>query len=235
MTAVIFATLASAGSTAAQTDGQDLLAKTILAHDPQGAWATLSGQFDMHIERDGYPPRTFTFVLENELGDFHYQALADGHSIAQGVRNGECYALWDGLEIMADSLRQRHQLTCERSRYMQDVYTYLYGLPMKLADAGTIVDPEARRAEFAGQDCWVLRVHYEAGIGDDVWYFYIHPEHFRLLGYRFYHDEAKGDGEFIVLEGMEASPGGVLFPKVRKWHWNKNGSFFRTDYLKAVR
>jgi len=51
-----------------------------------------------------------------------------------------------------------------------------------------------------------------------------------LIGYRFYHEEAKNDGEYITLEGEE-SVQGIKIPKNRHWYYNKDDKFLGADFL----
>ena len=62
-----------------------------------------------------------------------------------------------------------------------------------------------------------LKVTYEEGVGSDTWYVYLDRETPALVGYRFYHREAKGDGEYVLLEG-EATGGGLRLPRQRAWY-----------------
>jgi hypothetical protein len=41
--------------------------------------------------------------------------------------------------------RKKYNLTETRAKFMKNYYTYLYGLPMKLNDAGTIINPMVER------------------------------------------------------------------------------------------
>ena len=59
-----------------------------------------------------------------------------------------------------------------RGSMMKDYYTYLYGLPMKLKDPGTIVDPKVTKKRFKGKRYLVLKVSYDQEVGKDTWYFY---------------------------------------------------------------
>ncbi|MEM1322964.1 MAG: hypothetical protein AAGG75_22050 [Bacteroidota bacterium] len=59
---------------------------------------------------------------------------------------------------------------------------------------------------------------------------YIHPSTYALLGYRFYHDESKNDGEYITLEG-KVLLNGIRFPQTRKWYKNADDKFLGADIL----
>ena len=71
---------------------------------------------------------------------------------------------------------------------------------------------------------------YDPTVGEDIWYFYFHPTTYALIGYRFYHEEAKNDGEYITLEGEEVVQD-IKIPKNRHWYYNKNDQFLGADFL----
>ena len=133
------------------------------------------------------------------------------------------------IEHMRDSLR----INCDRTNMMKNYYTYLYGLPMKLKDAGTIVADEVTRKTFKGKEYVVLKVGYDKNVGKDTWYFYFDPETFAMEVYQFFHDETKNDGEYILLsELVEVS--GIKIPKVRAWYYNKDDHYLGTDTLQEA-
>ena len=71
---------------------------------------------------------------------------------------------------------------------------------------------------------------YEEGIGDDIWYFFFDKNTSALIGYSFYHDEAKNDGEYITFKEM-ATIDGIKMPKVRSWYYNSDSTFLGTDII----
>ena len=48
--------------------------------------------------------------------------------------------------------------------------------------------------------------------------------------YQFYHDEAKNDGEYILLTDI-LEVNGINMPKTRAWYYNKNNDYLGTDVL----
>jgi len=54
-------------------------------------------------------------------------------------------------------------------------YTFLYGLPIKLKDRGTIIDRKVYNKTFKGKMYNVLKVSYNEPIGKGIWYFYFDP------------------------------------------------------------
>jgi hypothetical protein len=101
---------------------------------------------------------------------------------------------------------------------------------MKLKDPGAQIDPKTERVVFHGKESIRMRVTYDPSVGSDTWYFYFNPENYALIAYQFYHNEAIGDGEYILLEEIEAVEG-IKMPKIRSWYYNNDGSYIGTDEL----
>lgn len=237
---MILAAVALAPTAAhAQTDGEalppaaELLQRSIAYHDPQGLWAEGTWRLQLDEPRPDGRSRATTLVLDNARGRFELtwrleDALIEGTLEGQG-----CSFKLDGSSDISDEDREKHRLTCERLAWLRNYYTYLWGLPMKLEDPGTPLDREARATTFQGRPVHALRVAYQEPVGTDTWTFYLDSETAALVGYRFAHDEEKGDGETIVLEG-EAVGGGLRLPKVRSWTTNLDGEHLGTDTLVAL-
>ena len=101
---------------------------------------------------------------------------------------------------------------------------------MKLTDPGTRIDPTIYDKEFNGKPARAAKVTYDAEVGSDIWYFYFKPETNEMIGYQFFHDEDKGDGEYILLsEIMELN--GMKIPKNRAWYTNPDSTLLGTDHL----
>ena len=113
-------------------------------------------------------------------------------------------------------------------------FLYLYGLPMKLRDPGTRLDPRVKETSFQGKPAYELRVTYDKSVGTDTWYFYLDRKTCALIGHRFHHDEAAGDGEYTVLSD-EISGEGLTLPRVRKWYRNQGNEFFITHTILSIR
>jgi hypothetical protein len=161
------------------------------------------------------------FRLEVTKGDTH---------INRKWEHGECtFALNQSNEITAEQEKE-HGLTCDRTEMYKNYYSYLYGLPMKLMDNGTIIDEEVELVIFHDKNYFKLRVTYEAEVGSDIWYFYFNTTTYGLEVYQFYHDETKNDGEYILLKELE-DVNGMKIPKTRTWYFNENDELLGTDNL----
>lgn len=226
--------LAGAASALSQTpSADDLLAASIAYHDPEGAWAT--GSFRLSLEEsrpDGTVSET-SVLIDNRRGRFEIDFDRDDRQFHGVSSPAGCAWRLDGSTEFTDEERDELGLTCERLQRLRNYYTYLWGLPMKLRDPGTVVDGEVKERTFAGHSAWEMRVTYEAEVGSDVWYFYFDPGTRELVGYRFYHDETANDGEWITLEGIEEGAG-LRLPKTRTWYTHADDRHLGTDTLVAI-
>lgn len=219
-----------------------LLARSIAYHDPQGAWS--SGPIEIVSEvtlterlarERGYAARTDTVVVDLAGGRFEYRSDKAGDRIEMIEQGGNWTVTLNGSHEISAEAMQRHGLAPDRLPRWRDYHTYMYGLPMKLRDPGTRLDPTVRPIEFAGRQLLSLRVTYAAGVGEDLWYFYFDPHSHALVGCRFFHDEAANDGEYLIFEGEIEGPHGLRLPQVRRWYMNRDGEHIATDTIVALR
>jgi hypothetical protein len=115
---------------------------------------------------------------------------------------------------------------CERAMMLRNYYGYLWGLPMKLLDKGTEIEEKYQMEDLNGIQAFVVRVPYEK----DIWYFYLHPESYAMVAYKFYQDEEKQQGEIIYLND-EVIIGEMKIPAERSWYRTENDEFLGTDFL----
>lgn len=216
---------------AQQLTGEALLAKSIQYHDSKDNWEKWNPTFILELEMADRPSRTSEVTIDNKHGDFYLKVQQDSHLVERIMKAGKCSNLLDGKTTEQEDLIEKHRLTCERTQMYQNYYTYLYGLPMKLRDEGTIIHETIEKSSIAGKEYWKLKVTYEESVGKDIWYFYFDQTTFALKAYQFYHDESKNDGEYILLVG-EAKIDGIIVPKDRTWYYNKNNKLLGTDYMK---
>lgn len=225
---VVWATLTYAQMPSAT----EVLNKSIQYHDPKNTWG--AGMLTLKIEesRPDAPAR-MTHVEIDLTKDYFKMAQQRGNNrIERMVKNGECSFWLNGnANIPADTM-QKMGLTCDRSISTRNYYTYLWGLPMKLKDPGTILNEQIEMTDFFGKKVYQLRVTYDEKVGSDVWFFYFNSQNYALVGYKFYHNEAKKDGEYIILE-EEANIHSMRIPKIRKWYLNQGDKFLATDTLIA--
>ncbi len=224
------ALLSSLISLGQELSGVQLLQKAIEYHDPTNAWPTFKGELSITMSTPDEKERVSTILIDLPKDYFQVKATKDDVTITQTLNKEECKVLYNGSSTFSEEDKKKHRLTCERANMYKNYYTYLYGLPMKLKDSGTIIDPNAEKKIFKGKEYFVLKATYEKEVGEDTWYFYFDPKTYAMEVYQFFHDESKNDGEYILLTGMEEI-GGIKMPKTRAWYYNKDDKYLGKDVL----
>ncbi|TVZ56691.1 hypothetical protein OD91_1987 [Lutibacter sp. Hel_I_33_5] len=210
--------------------GEQLLDKAIKYHDPNGNWETFKGTLYVTMEIPKKPNRDSTISI-NLPEEFFYVKAASGENTTEyQVTKDACKIVFNGDENPSEELKTEHKLSCKRANLYKNYYTYLYGLPMKLKDPGTILDSKIEKRKFKGKDYLVLKATYTKEVGKDTWYFYFNPKTYAMEVYQFY-KKVKDSGEYILLTGEEII-NGVKMPKTRAWYYNKDDGYLGTDILK---
>ncbi len=212
--------------------GPEVLDRAILYHDPDGAWPTFAGELRLEQSRPDGSVREVRVTLDQPRGRFVYESDDQGTRIRKAAVGDRCEASVNGSTRFSPEQASRYGLSCDQVLRSRNYYLYLWGLPMKLRDPGTRVDPVSREGEFMGMPVRIVRVTYDAEVGTDTWYFYFEPADGRMVGYRFYHDEAANDGEYIVLDG-EYELEGMRIPMRRRWYTNAADEFLGEDVLRG--
>ncbi|MGC6432064.1 MAG: DUF6503 family protein [Jejuia sp.] len=226
----LFFLLISAIGLSQKLTGKELLEKAIAYHDPNGNWASFKGELNITMEipekenRDSKIqidlPKEF-FSVKSKVNDTISEYIIDKDSIT---------IVFMGDNNPSKDLLKKQRLSKQRAKLYQNYYTYLYGLPMKLKDPGTIIHNKVEIKKFKGKTYLVLKATYDKEIGKDTWYFYFDPKTYAMEVYQFYHDESKNDGEYILLSEEEII-NGIKMPKVRAWYVNKDDKLLGTDIL----
>ncbi|MFX0555859.1 DUF6503 family protein [Maribacter sp. CXY002] len=215
---------------AQQLSGNQLLDNAINYHDPQGKWSTFKGKFVIEMTTPEKTPRLTLLELNFPKDYFKATVRKKPNTVEYILDKDSCNLKLNYSEVIADHYRDSLQINCGRAKMLKNYYTYLYGLPMKLKDAGTNVDPTVIKKKFKGKDYLRLKVTYDANVGKDIWYFYFDPNTYAMEVYQFYHDESKNDGEYILLSDI-LEVNGINMPKTRAWYYNKDNTYLGTDVL----
>jgi hypothetical protein len=212
---------------------EELLRASIAYHDPDDRFRRDAFAITLGETRPDGSERTTEVVLDPARGRFTMKRrLSDGREAVIVARGEEAEVTLDGSPVSPEDAAA-HRLTSEQALRTRNYYLYLYGLPMKLRDPGTRISPEAKESTFEGREAHEIEVTYDAAVGTDTWYFYLDRKSHALIGYRFYHDRAKNDGEDITLSG-EASGAGLRLPRERKWYRHQDGGYLGTDTIKSI-
>ena len=219
--------LLSSTAIAQSISATQLLEKTIEYHDPQGNWDSFNGTFKVEMDMPEKPERKSTITINLPEQYFNLSELSEGKESFREVNREDCrFSNKDGGVVVAKNTDEQ----CERTVMMKGYYTYLYGLPMKLKDPGTILDPVVKKMKFKGKEYLVLRVTYDEAVGSDIWQFYFNPETYAMEVYQFFKGEDEKTGEYILLTDV-LDVNGIKMPKDRAWYYNKDNGYLATDRL----
>ena len=209
--------------------GSQLLEKAIQFHDPNGNWETFKGTLFVTMETPKRSPRKSRIYINLPEQYFLVNAQRDSVITELAIHNTACSFAINGDTNPSEELKKKYSLNCDRAKMYKNYYTYLYGLPMKLKDNGTIIDQKVERKTFKGKEYLVLKATYKQDVGKDTWYFYFNPKTYAMEVYQFF-KEKKNSGEYILLSGLETI-NDVKMPKTRAWYYNKNDGYLGTDVL----
>jgi hypothetical protein len=207
-----------------------LLNKTIQYHDPNSLWNEFKASFFVTMESAEGSLRKSKINLDLKHSFFNLSVKVDENQWTSSIDRGVCKLSFNGSEVINPEIKKKFGLNCERALMYRNYYTYLYGLPMKLKDPGTIISPKVLEKTINDLSYWVLKVNYKPEVGSDTWYFYFDKNSYALKRYQFFHDESKNDGEYIILEN-ELEIAGIRMPKNRSWYYNSDNTYLGKDIL----
>ncbi len=207
-----------------------LLNKTIQYHDPNSLWNEFKASFFVTMESAEGSLRKSKINLDLKHSFFNLSVTVNENQWTSSIDRGVCKLSFNGSEVINPEIEKKFGLNCERALMYRNYYTYLYGLPMKLKDPGTIISPKVLEKTINGLSYWVLKVNYKPEVGSDTWYFYFDKNSYALKRYQFFHDESKNDGEYIILE-KELEIAGIRMPKNRSWYYNSDNTYLGKDIL----
>jgi hypothetical protein len=210
------------------TEAGQILARAIAYHDPDGRWST----FDETIVM-GQGDRRDTLTIDLPGDYFHFTNGAEQLTV-DGDRCSGDYIDRGTQERTTVADTALDSEACARPRLMRDYHTYLTGLPMKLRDPGTPLEPTVERTEFHGTDYLMLTVNYpKEGGTTETWNFFFNPVTHALGAYQFYRSDKPEGGEYLLLDG-EIEVNGIKLIKERAWFYRENDRHLATDVLIEV-
>tara|TARA_B110000971_G_scaffold140664_1_gene143786 strand:+ start:249 stop:956 length:708 start_codon:yes stop_codon:yes gene_type:complete len=223
----------SVAAFAQKITGDELLEKSINFHDPTRNWETFHGELIVTMETPNGVPRKSSIRINLPEQYFSVKTIRDTITTTYTIRKRDCNIAINGNENPSEEQIKKFSLSCERANMYKNYYTYLYGLPMKLKDEGTIIDQTVTTKKFKGKEYLVLKVNYSKEVGKDTWYFYFNPKTYAMEVYQFFKEE-KDSGEYILLSGLETI-NDIKMPKKRAWYYNKDEGYLGTDILSSKR
>jgi len=212
-----------------EISGDELLKKAIQFHDPNGNWKTFKGELFVTMKTPKSSPRESKININLPKQYFSVVAKRDTIITEYVIDKNEINFSLNGDKNPSSANKKKYSLNSERANLFKNYYTYLYGLPMKLKDEGTVIHQKVERKTFKGKEYLVLKATYNQEVGKDIWYFYFNPDSFAMEVYQFFKEE-KDSGEYILLSGLETI-NEIKMPKVRAWYYNKDDKYLGTDIL----
>tara|TARA_B110000977_G_scaffold28225_1_gene36061 strand:+ start:3066 stop:3548 length:483 start_codon:yes stop_codon:yes gene_type:complete len=137
--------------------GEELINKSIEYHDPNDNWAGFAGDLNITMETPSRAPRVSSISLNLQKQYFKNEYGKDGNTITQEVNKEACLVLLNKKKEFTAAEEKTYRLSCDQAKRTRDYYTYLYGLPMKLKDPGTLINPKVEKRSFKGKDYWVAK------------------------------------------------------------------------------
>ncbi len=216
------------------TPAEALLDRSIAFHDPGALWGTRPYELRwVGTDADGAERVDVAFVLYPDQTRFELEGRYRGSALEYRTSGDTWSGSVDGSSDPSPEQREAMRLERENGLFWRSYFGFLAGLPMKLRDPGTHIDPETIPTTFVGKEALAIRVTYDPAVGADTWYFYFDPSTAALLGCRFFHDEAANDGEYLVFEGLiEADR--LRLPRQRSWYVNADDRLLGTDEIRSL-
>lgn len=230
---LFFLLLLSINSFSQTLTGNELLEKTIKFHDPNNNWENFKGTFLVIMKTPHKSPRESKISINLPEEFFSVVAKTDTVVSKYTIHKEKCSIELNGNENPSDAQKKKFGLNSKRANLYKNYYTYLYGLPMKLKDKGTIIHQKVEKRSFKGKDYLVLKASYQKDVGKDTWFFYFNPKTYAMEVYQFFKN-TKDSGEYILLSGLETI-NQIKIPKVRAWFYNKNDNYLGTDILSKIK
>ncbi|HSR68679.1 MAG TPA: DUF6503 family protein [Acidobacteriota bacterium] len=217
-----------------RSPAEELVARSIAYHDPQGVWRKKPVRlgFTLSMAGDG-STRSGQILIDHAHDLFEAQLERGGHHIYYRVEGQDVVVKVDGHEEINPEVRRQLGLDREGGLGIRNYYTFLYELPSNLDTPGTRIHPEVRETEFAGREALEVTVRYDPEVGNDEWHLYFDPDTAALIGSRFQHGDDPSSGEYIIYSG-EVHAGGLRRPKSSEWHMTSDGRLLGTDTIESV-
>lgn len=139
-------------TSAQEMTGVDLLKKTIQYHDPNNNWSQFKGKLFIEMQMPNGNKRLSEISIDLPQEYFKLSSLKNENKVEHVVNKNKSYFSLNGKTEFSEEEVKTYNLTETRAKFMRNYYTFLYGLPMKLNDPGTIIDPVVEKKEFMGKE-----------------------------------------------------------------------------------
>ena len=221
------------GPVFSQVSATQILEESIRFHDPNSAWDTKAIKISLTETRPGGTDRTTYLNLDLGQSIFELKQQRNDDLISYSFTKDSLQTEVNGTREISDDIRERLNISRDRAMMLRNYYSYLWLLPMKLKDPGTVLDDKVTETTYDGYPVYKLKVTYDEEVGHDTWYFYFDRKDYQMRGYQFFHDEMENDGEYITLSGL-TKVAGLLLPSERRWFTNLDNTYLGADRISSV-
>jgi len=224
----VFLSLVPIGLFSQNLSALDIIEKSIHYHDPENQLYEKDLSFFLEESRPRVNDALKMVRLAPKYEHFQIESQEANQYVLCDFKKSEVRYYLDGVEVLDKSNMRKVELREEQSYRKKNYYLYIWHLPIKLRDPGTLIDSGVHTEVFNSVDCYKIGVRYA---GEEVRKdFYFNKRNFALVGYRFFNNAEKNDGEYIYLEG-EYVFDLIRLPKIRKWYSHKADEYLGTDRL----
>lgn len=140
-----------------EISGSELLEKAIKYHDPNNNWLSFNGIFNVTMETPNNLNRITKIVINLPKEHFYLKAKRNNVTTEYNLNKNECSITLNGKTNLTDEELKAKNLSCKRAHLFKNYYIYLYGLPMKLKDKGTIIDNKVEQKTFKGKNLFGIK------------------------------------------------------------------------------
>jgi len=197
------------------TSSVDIINRSIFFHDVKNNWKT----FDQQLKFES------RFSFNDSIPEELHLSFKTAHNYFRYINIDRNI----NLEYLADScISNTSAEYCSNYSWTSKFYSYFWGLPMKLQDPETKIQPNFKPTIFNGFKTWEIQVNYEA---ENFWFFFDQVD-YQLRGFKFLKNDSSEKGEIIILRDL-MKVDGILLPKHRTW-LHKDSSLIGTNELLEV-
>jgi len=212
-------------------DGESIINKSILKHDPNGNWDSLNLQVHIQEPRLSYPYRYSILRLDNAKNSFELTRNRDEHLSKHIIDSeGNSVVLLDGNEVIDTVLMKKYRLDPIRNVRYQKFYHLFFGLPMTLTDKRIKEYRETGYAIFNGKKCYEIEIELHEEMISKIWNIYLSELDYSLTGIEIFFPEDNEKGERIYFE-HEINIGQVFIPRIRHWFEYNDNSYSGSDII----
>ncbi|MFK7773222.1 MAG: DUF6503 family protein [Saprospiraceae bacterium] len=212
-------------------DGNEVLSKSILTHDPNDKWKELEMNIHIQEPRTGNPSRYSIVKMNNMDQSFELIRNRENHLSKHVIdKNGISKVYLDDKEEIAPELIEKYRLNPERNTRYKDFYKMLYGLPMSLNTESINQFGEVESSIYNNQDCYKIPIELKQEMFSKNWIIYISKTEFEFKGMEIVFPENKTKGERLFFDGS-ISIKGVKVPRIRHWYELADNSYSGSDII----